>query len=377
MIPLAAMAALAAGFVADGSARVETRAGSTDGGQNPSSVGVSADLQGRASGPDGALRFGLLPSAVRAQGSQLFVRGFAEAELRFRPGALLRLRQAGGFGSVDLSPVAPGAGPGPVQPPAGSRFVSVQESTTSLELDVAASRRLRMAGSAAWVVTGGANAEARASFPLSRGPLFRAHFDWTATRRDTLQLEVAGFDYRYSNGQRASVASLAAGFRTQLSRGTELSLSLGPGIGRTETQDRPAAALVYAVGAADLRSTLVRDLSASIGVVLEPLGDPLTGELIERGSLRASAVWDRHRVVTVAARLLGSVALTSGTGSPTSPQAGDRYLQGELSATVPLDARSSLAAGVRAAFLSRPLLDQPTGQWVAFASFVVQLPLLR
>jgi hypothetical protein len=81
--------------------------------------------------------------------------------------------------------------------------------------------------------------------------------------------------------------------------------------------------------------------------------------------------------VTMAARLLGSVALTSGTGGPTSPRAGDRYLEGELSATVPLDGRSSLAAGVRAAFLSRPLLDQPTGQWVAFASFVTQLPLLR
>src|ERR1700704_348355 len=119
MIPLAAMAALAAGVGADGSARVETRGGSTDGGQNPSSVGVSADLQGRASGPDGALRFGLLPSAVRAQGSQLFVRGFAEAELRFRPGALLRLRQAGGFGSGGLSPGGPRARAGPGEAPAG------------------------------------------------------------------------------------------------------------------------------------------------------------------------------------------------------------------------------------------------------------------
>src|SRR5712664_168236 len=377
MIPLTAIAALAAGFVADGSARVEARGGSTDGGQDPNSLGVSADLQARASNPDGALRFGLSPSAVRAQGSQLFVRGFGEAELRFRENARARLRQAAGYGSVDLSPVAPGAGPGPVQPPPGTRFVSVEESSTSLELDVTASRRLRLAGSAAWAVAGGADAEARASFPLSRGPLLRAYLDWTATRRDVLRLELAAFDTRYSNGQRASVASFAAGWRTQLSRGTELSLLLGPGIGRAESQDRPTATLVYAVGSADLRATPVRDLSGSIGAAVEPLGDPLTGELIERGSLRASAVWDRHRGLALSARVVGSVALTSGTGSPTSPQAGDRYLQGELSATVPLGARSSAAVGARAAFLSRPLLDQPTTQWVAFASYVAQVPLLR
>jgi hypothetical protein len=377
MIPLAAMAALAAGFVADGSARVEARGGSTDGGQDPSSVGVSADLQGRASGPDGALRFGLLPSAVRAQGSQLFVRGFAEAELRFRPGALLRLRQAGGFGSVDLSPVAPGAGPGPVQPPPGSRFVSVQESTTSLELDIAASRRLRLVGSAAWLVSGGSDARARASLPLSRGPLLRASSEWAATRLDTLRLTLQAFDYRYSTGRRSSVASFEAGWRTQLARGTDLSLSLGPGVGRTQADDQPSSTLLYAVGAADLRAIPVRDLSLGIGAGVEPLGDPLTGELVERGSLRASAVWDRHRLAAFTARLVGSVALTSGTGSPTSPQAGDRYLEAELSATVPLDARSRLTAGLRAAMVSRPLLNQPSDQWVAFATYLTQVPLFR
>jgi hypothetical protein len=71
------------------------------------------------------------------------------------------------------------------------------------------------------------------------------------------------------------------------------------------------------------------------------------------------------------------MALTSGTGGPDSPQAGDRYLQAEVGATVPLDPRSSVAVGLRAAFLSRPLLNQPSDQWVAFANYVVQVPLLR
>jgi hypothetical protein len=297
--------------------------------------------------------------------------------LRFRAGAWARLRQAAGFGSVDLSPVAPGAAPGPVQPPPGSRFVSVQESTTSLELDVAASRRLRFVGSAAWLISGGSDAEARASLPLFRGPLLRASSEWAATRLDTLRLTLQAFDYRYSNGQRSSVGSFSAGWLTRLARGTELSLSLGPGIGRTQAGGQPASTLFYAVGAADLRATPVRDLSASVGAAVEPLGDPLTGELIERGSLRASAVWDRHRLLGLAARLIGSVALTSGTGSPTSPRAGDRYLEAELSATVPLDARSGLAAGVRAARVSRPVLSQPGDQWVAFVSYTTQLPVFR
>ena len=92
--------------------------------------------------------------------------------------------------------------------------------------------------------------------------------------------------------------------------------------------------------------------------------------------MRAAAVWDRHRGVSVAARLNASVALTSGTGA-TAPRSGDVYLQGELSATVPLSARSNLAVGARGAFLSRPLLNQPEDQWVAFLSYFAQLPLLR
>jgi hypothetical protein len=142
-------------------------------------------------------------------------------------------------------------------------------------------------------------------------------------------------------------------------------------------EDRTAAAIVYAVGGADLRSTLWRDVAATVGASVEPLGDPLSGDLVERGSVRVAALWDRHRVVALSARVLGTVALTSGSGGPTSPQAGDRYLEGEISAMVPVDARSSVAAGFRAAHLSRPILDQPSSQWVAFVSYVGQLPLVR
>src|SRR5213075_695633 len=104
-------------------------------------------------------------------------------------------------------------------------------------------------------------------------------------------------------------------WRTLLARGTQLSTSLGAGIGRSRSEDKTAATVVYAVGGADLRSTPWRNVSASVGALVEPLGDPLSGDLIERGSVRVAAVWDRHRMVALSARVMGSVALTSGSRS--------------------------------------------------------------
>ncbi len=371
------IAAVAAGLAVDGAVRTEARGGTTVGGQDPNSASLSGDVQARASTPDGALRLGVAPSAVLAQSRQLFVRGFGEVDLRVGGTAWARLRQALGYGTIDLSPLAPAPGAGPVQPPPGSRFVSVQESNTSLELDVAASRRLQIVSSAAWVVAGGADQDARTSFPLYRGPQVRARLDWSASRLDTLRLELAAFDYRYSNERRASVASFTAGWRTQPSRGTELSLTLGPAVGRARSADQQATTLAYAAGAADFRVTVLRELSASIGTSVEPVGDLLSGEIVERAGARASVVFGRPGGVVTAARVIGSVALTSGAGGPTSPEAGDRYLQGEVSATVSLDAHSTFAAGARGAFLSRPLLGQPADQWAAFVAYAAQLPLLR
>ena len=235
----------------------------------------------------------------------------------------------------------------------------------------------RFVGSGAWVISGGADATARASLPLSRGPQLRARLDWSATPLDLIRVAVEAFDYRYSNGNRASIVSLTSGWSTRPWRGAELSVAVGPGFGRAQIRDEPATLRAYAVGTAEFRSAVARDLSAAIGASVEPLGDPVSGDLVERGSLRLSAAWGGPRGISVGARLIGSVALTSATGGTTSPQAGDRFLQGELSATMRLSVRSSVAVGVRGAYLSRPVLDQPADQWVAFVSYAAQVPLQR
>jgi hypothetical protein len=246
-----------------------------------------------------------------------------------------------------------------------------------LQLDVAPSRRLRFSGFAAWTVAGGADGEAQPFFPLSRGPRVSALLVWSATPLDTLRFETSGSDTRYANGHRASVASFTAGWRTRASRSAELSLSVGPGVGRAQTGEQAAAITPYAVASADLRFAADTGAWVSIGAMLEPLGDPLTGELVERGGARASVTLGRPGGVTVSGRLSGSAALTSGAGGPSSPRAGDLYGQAELGVAIPIDTRSSVTAGGRAAFLSRPLLDQTPRQWVAFVSYAVRLPLSR
>lgn len=379
VLPLLAL--LGAGLVADGSLRVEARGGTTVAGQDPSAGSFSADLRSALLGPDGALRLNVAPTAVYSQGSQVFVRGGIEGELRLGQTSLLRVRQRGGYGAVDLSPVsgalqAPAADAGPRLPP-GSGFALLQESSTAAEFESAVSQRLRISGSAAWSVSGGADAAARAAMPLSRGPQARTALEWAATRLDLLRAQLAALETRYSNGRSAAVASLTGEWRSTLSRSAEFSLSGGPAVGRISDEGQPVRTLPYAVGAADLRAAVGRDMQTSFGVSVEPLGDPLTGELVERASAHVSAGWEPTGRPSVTLRLSGSLALTDGNGGADSAERGDRFLQAELSARVPVSRRTALFLGARGAALSRPLPGQPARQWVAFVGYSVELPQLR
>jgi hypothetical protein len=374
------LALLGAGLAVDGSMRVEGRAGSVVDGSDPDAVAWSGDVRARASGPDAALNLGLQPSAVVSQGSQLMLRGFAEGGLRLDRG-WFRIRERLGYGKVDLSPLAgatplaPGEALQPVQPPPASRFVSVQESNTAVELELAASNRLRLSSQAAWVVSGGTDALAREALPLARGPQARAQLEWRASRLDTLRAEVTGSDTQYSNRRRATVAGLTAGWRTLLTRDSELSLSAGPGVGRAQIDLEDARVLPYLLASADYRLT-ARNAVLSLGSSVEPLGDPLSGEVIERGSLRASLASSPPHGIGWSARVVGSLALTSGSGGATSARRGDEYLQAELAASLPLGNSSSLSAGARAAFANR-LPGEPARQWTAFLGYAAQFPLVR
>jgi hypothetical protein len=390
MFALLPAALLSAGLMLDGSVRAEGRDGPIVAGQDPRAAALAVDLNGRTAGPDAALLFGLLPSAVFAHDTQLFARGYLEVDLRLGRDGSLRARQRGGYGTADLSPVGlaassgppaqgePAAAPGSV---ARTRFVRLQESSSSLELDLLATRRLRLLASAAWNVSGGANAEAMQVLPLSRGPQARAAVEWAATRIDTLRLETAGYDTRYSNGNRVSVASVLAGWRTAIFRGSELALAAGAGVGRAShppgTALLPESTLPYAVATADARFAPARDFALALGAGLEPSGDPLTGDLIERGTVRGSAVWGGNGRIAVAAKVAASVAATSGGLGLNDIQAGDRFVLGDLTVSVPVTRHSGFDIGARGSWLSRPLLNQPKREWIAFVGYSAQLQLLQ
>lgn len=389
MLALLPLALLSAGLVLDGSVRGEARDGATVAGQDPRAGVLAVDLNGRTSGPDAALLFGILPSAVFAHDNQFFARGYLELDLRMGGNGTLRLRQRGGYGTVDLSPVglAPSVQPGTTPDvslnlPPGSRFVFVQESSSALELEMQATRRLRVLASGSWNVSGGADHDAGLVLPLSRGPQARASLEWAATRLDFLRLETSGFDTRYGNGNRASVANVTGGWRTLPSRWAELSFAAGAGVGRASVVPPGASTptvsiLPYALGSADLRVTGLRDFSAGLGGALEPAGDPLNGDLVERGTVRALAVWGAPGRLSLSAHLAGSMAVTSGNLGLLGTQSGDKFAQGELALSVPVTRRSALDIGARGSWLSRPLQNQPARQWTAFVGYSAQLPLIR
>jgi hypothetical protein len=386
MLALLAATLLSAGLLLDGSVRAEARDGAVVAGQDPRAAAVAVELNGRNAGPDATLLFGILPSAVLSSDSQLFARGYLETDLRLGGEATLRARQRLGYGTADLSPVAlvtssgPGGGPPPVQSPPAVRFVRIQESNSALELEMLATRRLRLLASAVWDVNGGADSAAREVIPLRRGPQGRALLEWAATRLDTLQLEAAGSDASYSNGNHVTIASMTAGWRTLMFRGNELAVAAGAGVGHASHADEalnPPTTRPYGVATADCRLAPTRDFTFALGGGLEPAGDPLTGDLIQKATLRGAAVWGGNGRISVGARVAGSLAVTSGSLGENGVLAGDQFLQGDLTLSVPVTRRSAVDIGARASFLSRPLPGQADKEWIAFVGFNAQMPLLR
>lgn len=375
--------ALAAGLLMDGSVRGEARAETPIPGQAVGTGTFGADVQGRYSGPDGSFGLGFTPTLQLARQDQLYMVGTANAGLRLAPDTTMTLRQRLGYGVMDVSPLAgstskPPDNTEPVQPPPSARFLTIEESSTGMDLDFRLSHRWRAQGGASWTVFGGADAGSREALPLARGPQARASVDWLATPIDALRAEISGADYSYSNGRHATIGMLTGSWRTALSRDMEMMIAAGPGVGRSRPPGLAAAqTTLYAVAAADWKATAGRGLQVGFGVSLEPVGDALTGDVIQRASIRGSLRWQPGRIATLTANVSGAVAVTSGSGQTYSGRAGDRFGQAELAAAFPVTYTSALRFGVRAAQQSRPLAGLPDTQWAAFAGYDLQFPLYR
>ena len=418
MIALLA-ALLLGGLSMDGDLRLEGRGGPAVAGQptstggpavagQPTSTGsASADFSVRSGERNLLVLGGIAPQVVVVADTagtsiaRAFTRAFAAVEVRDRESWRFRVRQSVGYGTIDLSPlgslsaaaVQATAFPG-AQPPPDKRFVLVGESETTAALEIALSRRGRLIGDVGWLVSGGADSTARCYLPLSRGPRLHAAVAFQQSRLDELDVDISAFDTRYSNDpsfcssysaipyrRRASAAGAMFDWRRTMGRGATVRLGAGPALGRAEDPLAGVNVSLLPAVRADVQlepdALGERGLSMSLRIGAEPVGDQVSGYLVERGGVSPGVAWVAFPELKLEARATGSIALTSGLSpvQQTLPDTvsartmrGDLYAQSELRATWSPALQEDASIGARWAWLSHPQGGLPPTQWNLFVS---------
>jgi len=198
-----------------------------------------------------------------------------------------------------------------------------------------------------------------------------ARLGFQVTRLDELEADVSGFDSRYSNGRRASGAAATLRWKRMIARGATLVLGAGPGYGRGED---PAAGTIDSVLPAAQAEALLeptalgdRRVSMSLRMAVEPVGDQISGDLIERYGATVGIAWAALEELKLDARASGSVALSSGQSGVPGTVRGDRYAQGELRLSWSITRQHDASIGLRGAWQSRSLGGLPPTQWGVFA----------
>jgi len=377
-------AVLMGSVLVDGNARIEGRTGSHTAGLPSPETGL-ATLSLTVQDDEGEVlwRAGAMPQLLFANPGggvvgRVFGRAFAGVEVRDRATYRVRLRQDLGYGTTDLSPLAglpvPGPGPPPpgAQPPPAMPIVLLEESTTAGSVEVALSRRTRFSTDGAWLVSGGADAASRNSVPLAHGARLRAQLSHLLTPLEQLDAELSGLETRYSNGNRVTVANALLGWGSKLAPGGTLQLGAGPALARGVTPSTGTRNSLLYIAHADLVLSPValrtRGLSMSLRVAAEPIGDVISGDLIERGGITAGVTFVLARDFTLNLRAIGSLALTSGVSGSLGTIRGDRFGTGELNAVWAVTRQIDFTVGPRGFWVSRALGGLPHAQWVAFAS---------
>jgi hypothetical protein len=208
------------------------------------------------------------------------------------------------------------------------------------------------------------------------------------SRLDELDVDISAFDTRYSNDpscssyirRRASAAGAMFDWRRTMGRGATVHLGAGPALGRAEDLAGVNVSLLPAVRADVLLEPDAlgeRGLSMSLRVGAEPVGDQVSGYLVERGGVSPGVTWVAFPELKLEARGTGSIALTSGL-SPVQQSLtdtvsvrtmrGDLYAQSELRATWSPTLQEDASIGARWAWLSHPQAGLPPAQWNLFVS---------
>jgi hypothetical protein len=181
----------------------------------------------------------------------------------------------------------------------------------------------------AYQLSGGADSAAEQTLPFEHGPLADASADLKLGARDHL-ITIATFSqWSFSSGNDDVLAQAEEQWRHHWARMTDTSL----GVGAYETHVRPSFTAPYqddvsAVADAAIDQGFSQGANHEelrLGAAVGPLVNRLTGQVDERVSATAEAIWSRRRVTV---RLFGSAAESVQQNTVTA----GRYVTGEVDA---------------------------------------------
>ncbi|HET9551407.1 MAG TPA: hypothetical protein VFP50_00425 [Anaeromyxobacteraceae bacterium] len=291
------------------------------------------------------------------------------------PPSRLTLGLEGAEGTVSLLQLLaaaprPGQPPAPAEPVPTISAIRYRSGTATLGLSSSASARLRLRGSVAGFVEGGATLEARRSLPQQRGGRVEAGLEWDATRRDVLATALTATLSDLRPGSTARYGVLAESWRHALTAHTRAWVTAGASLAsqeaasaaaRTPWRLRPAGEL----GVAHELTREPERLRATAAIAQTPVLDRSTGVVVDRTTASAtlSAVMARDWLLDAT----GSGGVVVG-----GPEARDSIWVGELRGGRRLGDPFELSLGVRGLSQRQPRLDARAYEWAVFAAVLVR-----
>jgi hypothetical protein len=233
--------------------------------------------------------------------------------------------------------------------------------STSFGIEQALSRKVGLGLSAAYLVSGGADAAARAIVPIQRGPRLALRVAWAFATQDSLLGALDAYASSYSSIQTSYVADANVGWRHVFSRVMDFDMGAGVAVSREKFADSSSSSLYPYFGAGIRRGILEKRggqyLAGSLRVRLAPAVDPLTGIVYARADLFGNIDYSPIRKLTLAVGGGGSRGLSG-------VLRGDTLGFAQAYANYELSKHFSVTAGTRAVWL-------PYFQWANFLAISV------
>ena len=314
------------------------------------------------------------------QGSGLAVVHAGRLGLEYRTSSTghILLQQLGSFGRNDYSPLVSST---PLSGPAAPRItdprlptkalLSIVDSDSSISGEQALSRRFKIHGTLGYVLSGGADSIAQQYIPLMRGGRGSAGADWLATPSDRLNLGISGWYSKFTNGSRATLTTITAGWDHAIGANTRSDVGIGSAMGESSGPTAGGSPTPYPWVAAGIAHTIPmrgQSVSGSLRLSATPQVDRTNGDVYELASGSASLGWSLERVLRLAASGSFGRALSG------IQQVGTQLVTAEGSASVPAGL-ATFSVGVRGFWQSVPppapgTLAVPGFQWAVFGQFV-------